>query len=439
MAENNGNNGAQDGQPPHQADNFQTVMENFANNMATRIHEISQQLQSQVDTTAQASNTSFRTLMDRIQQLEIRQQQQQTHPATMSGGLHPGTSVFGGSSQAPNQQNGHDDHILDPNLGTGATGPILGSTGEGKRSSDRHVYRNLSATYDGVDRNLYPQFKTKLLNRLDRDGAAMGSENLRVNWAFEQLEGDAGKRLHPWIEVWRGNTSHYTIAGFVKAMDDAFLDPHAQRNALNWINDNKQGSRAFREYLAEFEENLLKAGGIFDDNVRKGFLRSGISLKMKRELVGKQEPATYTEFVNHLRLIADDLDDFEKKRSRWGQRRETPGQEATSAPANDAMDWQPTAAARVQAAATKRVQANASGAKKTRARWVSTKEIQRRRDNRLCIRCESDNHFLRACEQLPAQRPETSVRTATAKPTPTPCAETASGDGEFSDIRSGKE
>ena len=60
----------------------------------------------------------------------------------------------------------------------------------------------------------------------------------------------------------------------------------------------------------------------------------------------------------------------------------------------DAMDWEPT---QVNAA-----QAN----EKRRAKWVSLEEINRRKTNRLCIRCGMSSHMIRNCPYAPARRPQ---------------------------------
>jgi hypothetical protein len=39
-----------------------------------------------------------------------------------------------------------------------------------------------------------------------------------------------------------------------------------------------------------------------------------------------------------------------------------------------------------------------------RAKWADDKEIQRRRDNRLCLRCGGTGHIIRSCPLLPAER-----------------------------------
>jgi hypothetical protein len=52
------------------------------------------------------------------------------------------------------------------------------------------------------------------------------------------------------------------------------------------INQIKRGRKPFKEYLQEFEQTLLEAGGWgWDDIVRKGFLKAEINYNLKSLLV----------------------------------------------------------------------------------------------------------------------------------------------------------
>ena len=53
-----------------------------------------------------------------------------------------------------------------------------------------------------------------------------------------------------------------------------------------------------------------------------------------------------------------------------------------------------------------------SGVNKIRAKWVSRKELERRRTAGLCIRCGNPGHRTPNCTQLTPLRPETAVKSA---------------------------
>ena len=53
-----------------------------------------------------------------------------------------------------------------------------------------------------------------------------------------------------------------------------------------------------------------------------------------------------------------------------------------------------------------------TGVNKTRAKWVSPKESDRRRSIGACVRCGNRGHKSHNCQQLPPQRPQTAVKPA---------------------------
>ena len=58
------------------------------------------------------------------------------------------------------------------------------------------------------------------------------------------------------------------------------------------------------------------------------------------------------------------------------------------------MGWQPTTANQ--------------GSSQKSAKWVSVEERQRRKDNRLCIHCDGDDHSVRKCPYGKPQPPQSS-------------------------------
>src|SRR6266516_4947195 len=65
----------------------------------------------------------------------------------------------------------------------------------------------------------------------------------------------------------------------------------------------------------------------------------------------------------------------------------------------DSMDWEPTRTA--SATSTQ----NNGPKEKKRARWVSQQELDRRRQEGVCIRCGGSGHFVGKCEYAATRRP----------------------------------
>ena len=98
-------------------------------------------------------------------------------------------------------------------------------------------------------------------------------------------------------------------------MDATFYDPQIPQRALEWINNKKQGGTPFRDFLQEFEQKLLEAGGWeFSDGIRKGYLKSALNLEIKTQLVAQMEPKTYTDYVNLVCHTSDNLEEIRRLR-----------------------------------------------------------------------------------------------------------------------------
>jgi hypothetical protein len=249
--------------------------------------------------------------------------------------------------------------------------------------------------YTHEDPSLYPQFRGLLAQKLRVDALACGdSESDRVWYGFACLKGVASSRIFPWIDYAQKVGASLTIQGFLGQLDTAFSDPQKAQKAISKINQIRQGKRSFREFLHEFEQTLLEAGGWgWDDVIRKGYLKASINYKLKTLLVSQVEPPTYTAYVDLLRLTSDNLEALE--RTSWRTRAPSPTQPQP-------MDWQPTNAARTGDFVPKDIQE-----KRLRAGE--------------CIKCGNIGHIARTCRKgwsLPQgqnqQRAAASTKVASA-------------------------
>jgi hypothetical protein len=252
--------------------------------------------------------------------------------------------------------------------------------------------------YDGQDRAAYPAFKGYLQVKFRIDSAAIGGETEKVWYGYGYLTGKAAERIFPWLAATEKRQMPLRVDDFLAQMDAAFDDPQSVQRALEWINSEKQGSRPFRNFLQEFEQKLLEAGGWgFSDGVRKGYLRSAVSRRIKAELVAVEEPARYEDFVSQLRRTDDNLEELnrlESKRRNWIKH-------FSESDNSSNMDWEPTP--RVSAGtASNRFR----GENKPQAKWVTKEVLEQRRIDRECLRCGASDHFISECGYAPAKRPK---------------------------------
>ena len=218
-------------------------------------------------------------------------------------------------------------------------------------------------------------------------------------------------------------------------MDAAFDDPQSKARALEWINTEKQGSRPLQDYLQDFEQKLLEAGGWeFSDGVRKGYLRAAISKKIKKELVATPEPASYEGFVNQIRMTSDnlaELDRLDGKKGPWVK----PYHDTDKG--NSGMEWEPTPQVSY-GSATIRPRND-----KAQAKWVSKEVLDQRRANQECLRCGGDDHFVSRCRLGPATRPGKPKRpaqvAATSESAPKPTRKAKRKEAVVEELSSGSE
>lgn len=310
--------------------------------------------------------------------------------------------------------------------------------------------------YTDEDKSLYPQYKGLLEAKLDIDAFALGADDKeRAWWAFGTLQGDAAKRIYPWVSL-ATKTDTLTTVALLEQMDQAFSDPEEQTKALRSLNRMKQGKDDLRLYIGRFEQALLKAGGwTWEENVKKSMFFRGVNRTIKDRMVGKDEPATYSKLVAMVRKISDDLQALNIDNGVWrpfNSKSHDSGSTSKPQASSESMDWEPTP----RAAANKPPR---KGDKRTPAKWASKDVLEQRRADGVCLRCGGDDHFIDKCGYGPAKRPSRSTSsvvsssqrttksagkssTVSKKPAPHPKVEeveTDSGDESPEDVDSENE
>jgi len=128
-----------------------------------------------------------------------------------------------------------------------------------------------------------------------------------------------------------------------------------QQKALARLNTLRQGKRDFREFLGEFEQLLLEAGGHgWDNNVKRGFLDAAINQDMRKALISVERKTESTAYCRQLQEVAIRIEEFNRIDNARVSRRARPAIPPTRPPAftpqkamspgPDPMDWAPAGA-----------------------------------------------------------------------------------------------
>ena len=219
-------------------------------------------------------------------------------------------------------------------------------------------------------------------------------EKAKFWYLVGKLRGDAAEKVTPWIRQ-HSNYDYVNSEDLLTKLREIFGDRYERENALVRLNQLRQGTgKPFRAHLQEFEKLLLEAGRYADsDASKKASLEATISKELyERTISMGTRRMTYNEYKESLLEVSEKI---QQSRKPWTTYRGYQQQREASAvqESSDVMDWEPSTA-------------RVSMGNGKRARWVATAEIQKRRDQGLCVRCGGSGHFVSRCPFLPARRPD---------------------------------
>lgn len=205
------------------------------------------------------------------------------------------------------------------------------------------------------------------------------------------------------MELNRDNPTEFMQEKLLQQMDSAFDDLNRQVHAAADLRRMRQSGRSFRDFITDFEGKLLAANGFsWDDVLKKDCLTEALDSDLRIATVTLRSSLGYVAYRD---AVSDAADRLERARPVRGQGKDSsqgalrasylgalgrPPPPATSTPSHDpnTMDWEPTQAS------------NAA-----RAKWVTKEEQERRKRERLCIRCGGSGHFVKECPFRPAVNP----------------------------------
>ena len=275
------------------------------------------------------------------------------------------------------------------------------------------------------DRIQYPAFEEQLVGKIRVDGAFLGSEDVKVHYAFGLLEKDALEFMRPWMQANRDRAA-FTVENFLKHLQDGYRDPELTEQARQRLSSIQQGNRSVLEYIAEFDKTFLEAQSEgLPDWQKISNVHHGLNKKTGRLLVGTAAPKEYASWCAHIKsLEREDAAEAARVNSNRPAPPVQPAQpgvqrqlsQVPPGPQFPQAELRPTPEIEMTMGAT---------VQQRRAAWVSQEERNRRFTAGLCRRCGGSGHIIKNCPYLPARRPTPAVQQVNHGPVlePIPAAE----------------
>jgi hypothetical protein len=178
-------------------------------------------------------------------------------------------------------------------------------------------------------------------------------------------------------------------------LESIYIDLNEVARARDKLREEKQkGNESFTFYLPKFER-LLAEAELTDapEGVKISYLEGNISIDLRRALIGREKPQSYTAYVRTLLGLASDLEGlayYEKRHStllrapagQFQPRSLPPAPPGPSGPTEGSMDWEPSPRA-------------------SRGRLTPQEKEERYRKG-LCLYCGQNGHLRAACPLAPA-------------------------------------
>lgn len=241
----------------------------------------------------------------------------------------------------------------------------------------------------------YLRWKTQVQTKLWGDREAYPTADLKAHYIISRTGGKAFDDLSTYVSSKMAKNETIEPKEVWASLDTFFIDPAAKQKALEYIRNAKQGTTNFGVHLQDFNLKLNEAGlGNAADEQKIDLLRNTLNLRILKAQAGYQpaKKESYDDFATRTRNTWENLQAADRvgqgKASHTTFRDVVQGTAPVVAPAGEPMDWQSTTVA---------VAATNPRTNTPREFWGKPEEVQRRRQEGLCLRCGKANHRVKEC------------------------------------------
>lgn len=207
-------------------------------------------------------------------------------------------------------------------------------------------------TFDGTRENL-EGFIAQLRIKLFSDPSRFPTPALRMGYAFNRLEGRAQAQVLPFVRD--GEFALEDSDEIIRILEAAFGDPDPAATARAKLHGLKQGKKEFTVYFSEFQMLVSKLS--WDEHAKLDALKEGVSLELRRQLLGRTQGLTFNQFVALCQQLDSEIRALQLHEGRHGtshQNRSNQNQPRTQAPTSTTTNQSATAPVPMDLSASKK-------------------------------------------------------------------------------------
>ncbi|KAJ5494368.1 hypothetical protein N7463_004235 [Penicillium fimorum] len=287
---------------------------------------------------------------------------------------------------------------------TNTIGPHVETTNERNVTTRPRAVLPNPAMFSGSTTD-WPAWRILVENKLRVDGICLGSPADQCAYIYSRLEKMALKNTSTFMRERRDTGTPDDLLAYLERI---YGDPNVKARAVQRLYALKQKpTQSFEKFLPSFERELADAGALqWPDDSKIHTLVMALNKETHSALVHRGIPSNFTDLVHVLHRISADLSGFQ---AMWGQTKRTLKAAPVVEDIYEPMDWTPT----VNMVKANRFAHEPSMSREKdrnlmgkRAKWVEQGEMDRRREEGLCLRCGRSGCRIATCPLKPARRPE---------------------------------
>lgn len=234
------------------------------------------------------------------------------------------------------------------------------------------------------------------------------------------VTGNAKDLITGQVEDMMKNQKTWDALGLLKSMDEVFRDRNADRTASTLLHACKQfRDERLSSFLPRFQKLLARSPSSSVEDVHKlHLIENAINQSTQNYLVGRSQPAMFKDLMEFLYTLGGQIEKAGVLKTRTYNDGETGiFDDGTRGIAGGKLLGRNQGSFTHQAPPVNNEKdadgdTKMTGINRIRAKWVTPKEIQRRKTEGLCIRCGNLGHRIAKCHFLPPERPGTAVSNA---------------------------